>query len=588
VNETTTSDAVLARLEALTARLDEQAAEIAALKAENARLTAARPSEPPLAAEPSRARPQVGRRPSGAGILKRRGLLAGAAAMLGAGLAKLGDSGRVEATSGTPTVQGTLVLGASDINGASNTATTPTVLRVLTANQVGLGVAAEGIGPGTASLSIGDAIVGFSRSGSVFGEPSAAIRGRGFAGTPDNGTFGVIGNTESAIVDTSGVKGKAGSGPTNGVWGENLSTDNRASGVKGQIRGSGAGVRGEVTGAASNAGSGVVGVAAGCDFGNANAVGVGGSGRNADGLTGTRTGVVGITGQGIGVEGWGMRSGTGVRGSSNFGGGPDFSGSGIGVEGRSGTGTGVHGESTSSIGVHGKSRDNAGVFAQGPIGVYAAGTGVAGVFGGSSGGFGFWGNSATSAGIYGTSTSGPGVRAESTNAFGLHAKAPVYAGVFEGNVFVTGRVIAQGGVGASATTPTRMLAEDVGEATLVNGKATVALDPSFAEEVKGGRYQVFVTPHDASGRPLAVVARRRDGFDVQELAGGATDAGTTSGRGSNAGFSYRVVAKLTGPAGPRPAPLAPPDLTTIKPAPPLPEPPKAPEPSGASEERRQR
>jgi len=46
-----------------------------------------------------------------------------------------------------------------------------------------------------------------------------------------------------------------------------------------------------------------------------------------------------------------------------------------------------------------------------------------------------------------------------------------------------------------------------------------------------------------------------------------------------------VVAKLVGP---RQAPLAPPDLTTIKPAPPLPEPPKAPEPSGASDERRER
>jgi len=489
VNETTTSDAVLARLEALTARLDEQAAEIAALKAENARLTAARPSEPPLAAEPSRARPQVGRRPSGAGILKRRGLLAGAAAMLGAGLAKLGDSGRVEATSGTPTVQGTLVLGASDINGASNTATTPTVLRVLTANQVGLGVAAEGIGPGTASLSIGDAIVGFSRSGSVFGEPSAAIRGRGFAGTPDNGTFGVIGNTESAIVDTSGVKGKAGSGPTNGVWGENLSTDNRASGVKGQIRGSGAGVRGEVTGAASNAGSGVVGVAAGCDFGNANAVGVGGSGRNADGLTGTKTGVLGITGQGIGVEGWAMKSGTGIRGSSNFGGGPDFGGSGTGVEGRSGSGAGVHGISAS----------NAGVYGQGPIGVFATGTGTAAVYGASNGTYGVWGNSAGSAGLIGTSARYIGVEAISTSHWGLRAKSPTYAGVFEGNVFVTGQVIALGGVvGASAQaaggSDARALAEDVGEATLVNGKATVALD--LLDRHRAGLYHMDL--HGAS------------------------------------------------------------------------------------------
>jgi len=259
-----------------------------------------------------------------------------------------------------------------------------------------------------------------------------------------------------------------------------------------------------------------------------------------------------------------------------------------GVSGLSRSGSGVYGRSTDSVGVQGVSTNNAGVFAQGPIGVYAAGTGVAGVFGGSSGGFGFWGNSATSAGIYGTSTSGPGVRAESTSQYGLHAKAPVYAGVFEGNVFVTGQVVALGGVGASATTTTRTLAEDVGEATLTNGKATVPLSSEFMEETKGGQYQVFVTPHDASGRGLAVVARRRDGFDVQELAGGPADTGGTPGRGSNAGFSYRVVTKASGPAGPRQAPLAPPDLTTIKPVPPLPEPPKAPEPSGASDERRPR
>jgi len=259
-----------------------------------------------------------------------------------------------------------------------------------------------------------------------------------------------------------------------------------------------------------------------------------------------------------------------------------------------GMGAGVLGQSTNAVGVQGVSTNSAGIFGQGPIGLFATGTGVAGVFGGSTGnGFGFWGNSVTSAGVYGTSTSGPGVRAESTNSFGLHAKSPTWAGVFEGNVFVTGREVALGGVGASAaTTTTRTLAEDVGEATLVNGKATVALSKEFAEEVKDGRYQVFVTPHDASGRGLAVVARRRDGFDVQELAGGAPDAGTTPGRGGNAGFSYRVVARLAGPTGPRQAPPALPDLTTIKPAPPLPEPPKVPElsvpsePSGASNVRR--
>ena len=196
-------------------------------------------------------------------------------------------------------------------------------------------------------------------------------------------------------------------------------------------------------------------------------------------------------------------------------------------------------------------------------------------FGGSSGGFGFWGNSTTSAGIYGTSTTGPGVRAESTNQFGLHAKGPTWAGVFEGNVFVTGRVIAQGGVGASATATTRALAEDVGEATLTNGKATVALAEDFATAANGD-YRVFLTElADLGG--LFVGRKGPKEFEVRSRGTGQVAA---SGR-----FDYRVVAKT---AGPRQAPLAPPDLTTVKPAPPLPEPPRASEPSGVSDERRER
>ena len=256
---------------------------------------------------------------------------------------------------------------------------------------------------------------------------------------------------------------------------------------------------------------------------------------------------------------------------------------GPGVYGGASTGYGVHGHSISSPGVAGQSTNNAGVYAEGPIGVFATGTGVAGVFGGSSGnGFGFWGNSVASAGIYGTSTTGPGVRAESTNSFGLHAKGPTYAGVFEGNVFVTGRVIAQGGVGASTTAATgtpRTLAEDVGEATLTNGKATVTLAQDFADAANGD-YRVFLTElADLGG--LYVARKGPKEFEVRSR-GGAGQS-TQFGR-----FDYRVVAKTAGANNPRQAPLAPPDLTTIKPAPPLPQPPKTPEPSGASGERRER
>ena len=254
----------------------------------------------------------------------------------------------------------------------------------------------------------------------------------------------------------------------------------------------------------------------------------------------------------------------------------------VGVFGQADFGSqarGVLGSSTAGIGVEGTSTSSAGVYGVGPIGVFATGTGVAGVFGGSNGnGFGFWGNSVASAGVYGTSTSGPGMRAESTNQWGLHAKSPTWAGVFEGNVFVTGRVIAQGGVGASATAATRTLAEDVGEATLANGKATVALGQEFADAANGD-YRVFLTElADLGG--LYVARKGPKEFEIRSR-GGAGQA-ATSGR-----FDYRVVAKTAGANNPRQAPLAPPDLTTIKPAPPLPEPPKAHE-ARASHGRRER
>ena len=544
--ETTTSDAVLARLEALTARLDEQAAEIAALKAENARLTATRPSDARSDPEPSSTRQQAVRRPSGAGILKRRGLFAGIAALLGAGLAKLAGPETADATHGGGVDAAALHVGEENLTTAATTlkrtanVSSPSMaFRVLhetsTAPSI-MGVTVGGTGVlGSAASAAADphwgvvGQVGGPFPASFFDRPAGV-----YGASPDHA--GVMGDSR----DAPGVVGRStGSGGTPGVLGHGSGPN-------------GAGVIGLQPGVATPGGN--VGA------------GVYGSGVGA-GAGASRYGVFGDTDSSTNPGTMGRNQGTGP-----------------GVRGTSPNGTGVVGESTSSIGVHGVSVQNAGVFAQGPIGVYAAGTGVAGVFGGSSGGFGFWGNSAASAGIYGTSTTGPGVRAESTNSFGLHAKSPTYAGVFEGNVYVTGRVIALGGVGASAAvTTTRTLAEDVGEATLTNGKATVALDPAFAEEVKGGRFQVFVTPHDASGRGLAVVARRRDGFDVQELAGGATEPGGAPGRGGNAGFSYRVVARLDGPAGPREAPLAPPDLTTVQPAPPLPEPPRPAEPS---EERR--
>jgi hypothetical protein len=269
----------------------------------------------------------------------------------------------------------------------------------------------------------------------------------------------------------------------------------------------------------------------------------------------------------------------GVRSGSNL----------VGVLGVNDLGTGVYGKSQNTTGVQGVSTNNAGVYGQGPIGVFATGTGVAAVYGANNAGYGVWGQSSSHIGVRGESVSNVAVQAFSTNHWGLHAKSSTYAGVFEGDVYITGRVTAVGGVGdaasAAGASAARTMVEDIGEATLVNGKATVPLGASFVEEVKRGQYHVFVTPHDASVRGLAVVARRRDGFDVHELAGGPTDAGGAARRVGHGTFSYRAVARLAAPTAADHMPPAPPDFSTAAPAPRRPEPPAPPDPSGPTDER---
>ena len=78
--------------------------------------------------------------------------------------------------------------------------------------------------------------------------------------------------------------------------------------------------------------------------------------------------------------------------------------------------------------------------------------------------------------------------------------------------------------------------EDTGDATLVNGVAQVALDPSFANVINANAgYRVFVTP-DGDCRGLYVASRSPGGFVVRELQGGRSDVP----------FEYRIVAKRFG------------------------------------------
>jgi len=78
--------------------------------------------------------------------------------------------------------------------------------------------------------------------------------------------------------------------------------------------------------------------------------------------------------------------------------------------------------------------------------------------------------------------------------------------------------------------------EDFGAAQLVNGQATVTIEPLFLQTINTGvPYHVFVTPlGDCNG--LYVTNKTATSFEVRELGGGA----------ANIEFDYRIVAKRLG------------------------------------------
>ncbi len=263
---------------------------------------------------------------------------------------------------------------------------------------------------------------------------------------------------------------------------------------------------------------------------NNTAPGVGVLGQ-CDGPAGS-TGVFGThagPSDGIGVFGFGgLDTGTGVLGA----------GGQVGVHGRSGVGPGVEGDSSDSTGVIGRAT--------------AAGNPNPGVVGSATNGYGVFGFSQNSNGIAGQSgaaAAGCVGFAGAPGGYGIYGGIAVqggYAGGFAGPVLVVGNfTVANGAKNAAVPHPDgshRLLYcqespepwfEDFGEGKLVSGKAEVKLDQDYAAVVDTTKYQVFVTPYDANVKGLAVAARRRDAFEVQELGGG-----TSSGS-----FGYRVVAK---------------------------------------------
>jgi hypothetical protein len=282
----------------------------------------------------------------------------------------------------------------------------------------------------------------------------------------------------------------------------------------------------------------------------------------AGGGKGGADGVVGVSDIGNGVHGVSFGVGPGVFGQAAASG---VSGV-IGQNGGSGGGDGVQGFSTVAAfaGVEGDNLAGGtavlGVSSSGSsdssVGVYGKSTGtkqgigVLGLSSNDSQSVGVYGQSATGTGFLGFSNAIGGVGSSavnSTSGIGVYAESNGgYAGIFKGNVYVTGSLTVVGSYPKSAAVrgadgglkrlycmeSPECWFEDFGKGKLSGGSATVQLDPEFAALVHGDNYHVFPAARGDS-KGLYVSDQTATGFTVREQQGGTT----------NIGFSYRVVAK---------------------------------------------
>jgi hypothetical protein len=398
--------------------------------------------------------------------------------------------------------------------------------------------------PVTALLSYSEGGTAVEAQGTNGLVASGAFNGVVGTGSKDHGVIGITKNPEFA-----GVVGHA---DRYGVFGYTKGNDGAA--VFGQNDGGGRGVVG-----LSKTGDGVEGFTSG--EGRAGvwgdsyretgpAVGVHGFSKSNEGtaVAGTGlnrcTGVGGWSRRGIGVYGH-SENGSGVRGvSDTFHGvvGSASTPAKYGVLGHNPQGAGVGGKSTKGYGVIGESGSRDGV-----IGVSTAPSFFAGVAGVAP----------HAIGVAGVSGDGIGVTALALNkpkSVGLYAKGPGAAAIFDGDVSINGNLTIKAGhrltvetltnkhgvvvfadgtqhLAYSIESPEAWL-EDFGEASLLNGKAHVALETYFKQTIDARRYHVFLTPYgDNAG--LYVSRRTKGGFDVAERKPGK----------SNVRFSWRVVAK---------------------------------------------
>ncbi len=446
--------------------------------------------------------------------LKRRGLIAGVAALVAAGLAKLAGPGRAEAThaaGGTPNAD-SLALHV----GQTNASTGLTTLSGTGSGHSVIHFIIDNVNdPGA------DALHGHASSGiGLRGDSSSNVGVRGNS----NSSSGVVGVSQPSAVGVANPPTPA------GVYG--VSSFNTA--VRGDS-GSNVGVFGS-----SDSSSGVIG-----------------SSNSDPGVTGISTSDAGV----LGVSG----SGPGVVGQIT-----NFSNSNPGVQGTSASGFGVRGSSTNNIGILGEATAGNNF----SPGVFGSATQGYGVFGFSANSNGIAGQSGTSAAGCVGFAGAPG----GYGIFGGIAVQGGFAGGFAGPVLVAGDFTVSGGSKSAAVphpdgTHRRLYCqespeawfEDFGRGRLVNGRAEVKLDPDFLAVVKVDDYYVFPIPEgDSNG--LYVSSLSPSGFEVREQKGGT----------SSLSFSYRVVAKRKDIPGPRLERIKLPE--PIKELKRPPEPPRLPEP----------
>jgi hypothetical protein len=354
-------------------------------------------------------------------------------------------------------------------------------------------------------------VSGYTESDSATGVVGTATGydGKGVEGNANLGT-GVVGNGEVGVKGTSSV--------ATGVWGEG------STGVYGLSTG-GDGVQGY------GAVNGVYGEAS--NYGGQGIFGVG-KGDNAEGVLGSAEGSTGI-----GVYGMAAGSGDGVRGFNSDG--------GDGVHGiaTASNKSGIYGESTNGYGVTGRSTNGFGMYAVGNdtsnsdrVGDLVLGGDIGEIF---------------SFGHLGIHTDHDAYIDLDDDNNDANAKFVIFDGTdtFRLTVDENGNLWASGTKSAAVETANygqRLLYtvespgvwfEDFGSASLVNGEATVAFEPIFAETVNlEADYHVFLTPLCQEPVLLFVTAKNTKGFTVRGVA--------LNGQPTGCAFDYRVVAKRLG------------------------------------------